>query len=132
MRLESLATEGDPNNITFSPIISYFDRKYVLNTSNMLYFLINNINRYNKEDIAAFSQKYLSDGLIEIALNVANDTGINTFALSGGVFVNNYITSHITKVIEKEGFSVFRNTLVPPGDGGTSLGQVVSALHHVI
>jgi hydrogenase maturation protein HypF len=132
MRLESLASKGDANKIDFSVEISYLDGKYILNTSNMLYYLINNIKNHNKEDIAAFSQKYLSDGLTEIALNAANDSGIETFALSGGVFVNDYITSYITNKIEKEGYSVIRNQLVPPGDGGIALGQAASALHYVI
>jgi hydrogenase maturation protein HypF len=132
MRLESLASEGNANKIDFSAEISFLDGKYILNTSNMLYYLINIIKNQKKEDIAAFSQKYLSDGLIEIAIKAANDYGVETFALSGGVFVNDYITSYITNRIEKEGYSVLRNQLVPPGDGGSALGQAVSALHNVI
>jgi hydrogenase maturation protein HypF len=132
MRLESLAARGNPNKIIYSPIIENLEGKYVLNTSNMLYYLFNNKNNYKKQDIAAFSQKYLSDGIVKIVLNIAQDTGISIIALSGGVFVNDYITSYITKEIEKEDFTVIRNTLVPPGDGGVALGQVASALHHVI
>ena len=104
----------------------------MLNTSYLLKYLILHQNKFKYEDIAAFSQKYLSDGLIEIALNVANDTGIDKFALSGGVFVNEFITSYISKTLQKEDYIVLRNENVPPGDGGSALGQAVSALHHVI
>ena len=63
---------------------------------------------------------------------LGDSTGIKKVALSGGVFVNIYITSTIIDSLENNGFEVYRNTLVPPGDGGTALGQVVNALHHVI
>ncbi len=91
-----------------------------------------NQNRHKKQDIAAFSQKYLSDGIIEIALSIANETGINKFALSGGVFVNQFITSYISNKIIDQGCLLLRNVKVPPGDGGSALGQAVTALHHVI
>ena len=43
-----------------------------------------------------------------------------------------YINSIIIDRLENDGFEVYKNTLVPPGDGGTALSQVVNALHHVI
>ncbi len=132
MRLEAFATQGNHNKIKFNPTIDSKNGYYMLNTSNMLKYLINNQNNYKKEDIAAFSQKYLSRGMVEMAKRATEDTGINTIALSGGVFVNKYITSYIIKNLEKEGYTVLRNRYVPSGDGGSALGQAVTALHHVI
>jgi len=98
----------------------------------MLKYLIKNKNTYKKEDIAAFGQKYMVKGVIEMALRVAEDTGIDTFALSGGVFVNEFITHFVSNKILKEGYKVIRNLKVPPGDGGSALGQAIIALNHVI
>jgi hydrogenase maturation protein HypF len=132
MLLEALANRGIYQNIALEPLITKNNDKYVLNTSNMLNYLINNQKGFKKGDIASFSQKYLTEGISEIALKVSEETGINKFALSGGVFVNKFITSYISKKLMNSGGKVFRNLKVPPGDGGTSLGQGVIALHHVI
>ena len=132
MLLEALARKGTPDTVNFPPEIVNKGGKYILNTSNVLKYLIDTDNRYKKEDVAAFGQKYLSFGLTEIVKCLGDSTGIRKVALSGGVFVNDYITSTIIECLETNGFEVHRNTLVPPGDGGTALGQVVRALHHVI
>ncbi len=132
MLLEALASRGTPDSVNFSPEIVNKGGKYILNTSNVLKYLIDKDNRYKKEDVAAFGQKYLSNGFTEIVNCLGDSTGIRKVALSGGVFVNDYITATIIDSLETDGFEVYRNTLVPPGDGGTALGQVVKALHHVI
>ena len=132
MRLEAFASELSDINIKFNTVISKKNKKYYLNTSNMLKYLINNKNTLKKEDIAAFGQKYLAEGISLMALKISEDTGINKFALSGGVFVNEFITKFIIMQIEDQKNTVLRNVSVPPGDGGTALGQSITALHHVI
>ncbi len=132
MLLEAFANKGSYQNIEYQPKIIQNNGKYVLNTSNMLKYLTNYQNMFKKQDIASFGQKYLAEGISEIGLKIAEETGIAKFALSGGVFVNDFITSYITKRLSKEGYTVLRNHKVPPGDGGSALGQAVIALHHVI
>jgi len=132
MLLEAIASRGTPNSIIYSPEINEINGKLILKTSNILYKLLKNKNKYKKEDIAAYGQKYLAYGLTDMVKYLRDSTGLNKVALSGGVFVNDYITSTIMNRLETEGFEVYRNTKVPPGDGGTALGQVVNALHHVI
>jgi len=132
MRLEALANKGDFTKINFNPIIEKTSNKYTLNTSNMLKHILFNKNRHKIQDIAAFSQKYLAEGISNIAFNVAEETGISKIVLSGGVFVNKFITSYISEKANKRGLEVFRNEKVPPGDGGIALGQILTALYHVI
>jgi len=132
MLLEAMATRGNPDSIKYTPEILENKGKYILNTSKTLYKLINMKKSHKIEDIAAFGHKYLSYGLTDIVKYLKASTGISKVALSGGVFVNEYITSTIIDLLENDGFEVYRNTLVPPGDGGTALGQVVTALHNVI
>ena len=90
------------------------------------------LNNHKKQDVAAFGQKYLSDGVSEITVKVSEDTGISVVGLSGGVFVNEYITKTVANNLREAGLTVLFNTRVPPGDGGTALGQVCSALESVI
>ncbi len=47
----------------------------------------------------------------------------NTVALSGGVFQNSLLTGYTVRLLEEKGFNVYLNRVVPPNDGGVSLGQ---------
>jgi hydrogenase maturation protein HypF len=132
MKLEAIASEGNPNNIDQDVEIRRIDGKYVLNTSNTLYYMLKVLNIHKNQDIAAFGLKYLSDGMSDIIIKCSEDTGISLVGLSGGVFVNDYITKTIANNLTEAGLTVLFNTKVPPGDGGTALGQVCAALDSVM
>ncbi len=51
-------------------------------------------------------------------------TDVERIALSGGVFQNLLLREILIPLLKDEGFQVFLNERVPPGDGGLSLGQV--------
>jgi hydrogenase maturation protein HypF len=54
-------------------------------------------------------------------------TAIATVVLSGGVFLNLLLTREVTARLAGDGFRVYRHQLVPPNDGGLSLGQLAVA-----
>jgi len=55
------------------------------------------------------------------------ESGLTRVVLSGGSFQNVILTTELTRALEHEGFSVYSHRLVPPNDGGLSLGQAVAA-----
>lgn len=54
-------------------------------------------------------------------------TGLNRVVLSGGVFHNQILLLELLKRLKLKGFEVYYHSIVPPGDGGISLGQAVIA-----
>ena len=58
---------------------------------------------------------------------VRNLTGLQTVALSGGVFQNRLLLEQLMARLDEMAFRVYINQRVPPNDGGLSLGQAAVA-----
>jgi hydrogenase maturation protein HypF len=63
----------------------------------------------------------------EMCQSIAKESNIKRVALSGGVFQNRLLLRLTTAALQREGYDVFTHRLVPPNDGGISLGQAVVA-----
>jgi hydrogenase maturation protein HypF len=70
---------------------------------------------------------WVSGSLVETALKVRERHGISVVALSGGCFQNEILLKRTRSALEREGFDVVINRLVPANDGGISFGQAVVA-----
>ncbi len=53
--------------------------------------------------------------------------GLDKVCLSGGTFQNFTLLAQAVRLLRQRGFQVFLHSLVPPNDGGLSLGQAVIA-----
>jgi hydrogenase maturation protein HypF len=69
------------------------------------------------------------DVLARVADLVRGRTGLERICLSGGSFQNCFLSQHLQKRLEQQGFQVFAHAEVPCGDGGISLGQAMVAAH---
>ena len=67
------------------------------------------------------------NALVEWILDVAQQSGVDQVALSGGTFQNRYLTERAAARLEGAGFRVFTHQRVPANDGGIALGQAVLA-----
>ncbi len=66
--------------------------------------------------------------LLAVAAGEARErTHLKSVALSGGVFQNRLLLETLIARLEEKGFQVYINRLVPPNDGGLSLGQLAVA-----
>ncbi len=130
MRLEGLASRGNPNNIALSVDYSNNNGSYVINTSKLTKDILDLIKNKNnlKNDIAAKCQIELANSFANIAIINAEKYGIENIGLSGGVAYNYLFSQTIKKNILESGFSFIEHNLIPPGDGGISIGQLVGGL----
>jgi hydrogenase maturation protein HypF len=71
--------------------------------------------------------KTIAEITAEMCRSISKDAGIKQVALSGGVFQNRLLLRLTLAALQKEGFDVLTHRLVPPNDGGISLGQAVMA-----
>lgn len=70
-------------------------------------------------------------GLANSTVRVAQAAGFPRVVLTGGCFQNRLLLSLARQQLEAAGFTVYSHVLVPPNDGGLSLGQAVVAAHRL-
>lgn len=58
---------------------------------------------------------------------IAQETGLQTVALSGGCFQNRLLLSLVVPRLQEAGLRVLQHRQIPCNDGGISLGQAVIA-----
>jgi hydrogenase maturation protein HypF len=56
-------------------------------------------------------------------------TGLSRVTLSGGVFLNAFVTEGCARDLSAAGFEVLRHRKVPASDAGIALGQVAVLAH---
>lgn len=80
-------------------------------------------------DIALGFHHAISDVVLRLAERTRSQLGFTTVVLSGGVFQNALLTSLCVEALSVSGFDPFTHSVVPPNDGGLSLGQAFIAAH---
>jgi hydrogenase maturation protein HypF len=86
------------------------------------------------KDRAVISAKFhntVAAGLIEMARAARLANGLNTVALSGGVFCNRFLTNRLIQLLKKNSFLVLCNRDFPANDGGISIGQAAIAVRTI-
>ena len=82
------------------------------------------------EDVGEISGKFHSTlvrGFSRMCVEIREETGIDTVALSGGAFQNKLLFEGLLRQLQGAGFEVLTHRLAPCNDGGLALGQAVSA-----
>jgi hydrogenase maturation protein HypF len=83
--------------------------------------------------VAARFHHGLARAAADGAAEVAAGAGVDTVALSGGVFANVLLSTLAARRLREHGLRVLRHRRVPANDGGLALGQVaVSAARRAV
>jgi hydrogenase maturation protein HypF len=75
--------------------------------------------------------KGISEAIVKGCLLARQKTGLKKVCLSGGCFLNFVLLELVFDALSSEGFEVYTNISLPPGDGCVSFGQAVVALSRV-
>ena len=75
------------------------------------------------------------DALAELVVcgceRARKDTGLDTVALTGGVYQNTLLLERTVLRLRERGFQPLLHSLLPPNDGGVGLGQAVYAMQYL-
>jgi hydrogenase maturation protein HypF len=78
-------------------------------------------------DVALIARRFhstLTEIIVQMCDRIRDGKGIEDVVLSGGVFLNALLSSEVISELRQTKFRVYRHRLVPPNDGGLSLGQL--------
>ena len=84
----------------------------------------------NAVDIGVISSRFhntMAQIILEMCDDIKKRKGLDSVALSGGVFQNTFLRNKAVEALRSAGFRVFTHHKVPPNDGGISLGQAIIA-----
>ncbi len=128
IKLEAAAGKGNAEEVKLEPVIEKVGGVRVVDTSRLLGDILSALRaRVPRRHIAAAAQRAIARGLASIAIDTASSRGMDIVGGSGGVFYNWAIATAVRKEIEKAGLRFVQHELLPPGDGGISVGQAVVA-----
>ncbi len=70
--------------------------------------------------------------IVETCCQIAASSGLDRIVLSGGVLMNAVLSDQVSKQLSRRGLVVFQHHVVPPNDGGLSLGQLAIAARRLL
>jgi len=122
MELEAIA---DPRSArSYAADISDDGSALVIDPGSIIRAVTDDLRaRVSPGEISAAFHNGLAHTIADTVERMRRRTGINRVVLSGGVFQNVLLVTRAASALERAGFEVFTQRLVPCNDGGLSLGQ---------
>lgn len=77
--------------------------------------------------ISARFHNAIAQIIVDVSSRLRDEFGVEKVILSGGVFLNKYLTAKVKPLLAKKDFKLCQNQKVSVGDSGISIGQVLIA-----
>ena len=123
---------SEPNASSALAIASLTDEFCYLETTRLIQQIAEaKVRGADVGQLAWMFHEELANMVQECCEGLRERTGIQTVALSGGVFQNNLLLKLCQGKLEQSGFRVLCHSLVPANDGGIALGQAVVAARQI-
>ncbi|MCM2577679.1 carbamoyltransferase HypF [Streptomyces meridianus] len=102
------------------------DGPLIADPAPVLAAVVADLRRGTGQDVIAARFHHAVTQLVRHVCAAARERhGLDTVALSGGVFANVLLSGACARDLREDGFTVLRHRFVPPGDGGLALGQLI-------
>jgi hydrogenase maturation protein HypF len=129
MRLEAAAAKGTRGWYGFTIENSPSQSSLVISFKKMIKSVVKDVEQGGSASrISAKFHRTLAYATARVAEKAKQQFGIDTVALTGGVFCNKRLVQETCRILEKKGFSVLRPIQYSPNDESISLGQIAYAL----
>lgn len=129
--LEQKAIQGlkeKENTVKLSFAYLQEDSTIKIDPSPLLEALCNLKDKVKSSTLSLSFHYAVSDMILTICKLLKDSSATNLVALSGGVFQNRVLLERTTELLKENNFRVYWNKIVPPNDGGISLGQTYIGL----
>ena len=118
--------------LPFSDPIRKENGEMILATDRLFSELLKRrLNGENVDHLAWAFHDALAELIVCACVEARQSTGIQTVALTGGVYQNTLLLERTLLRLRKEGFHILQHHLLPPNDGGVGLGQAVYAMQYL-
>ena len=98
----------------------------VIDPAPMITMMVRTLNDgADRAGLALAFHHAVAQAVSDVVRQVAGNT--STVGLTGGVFQNVLLLQSCRRLLENDGFTVLTHRVVPPNDGGVSLGQAAIA-----
>ena len=125
MLLEAMAARhGDMDDCLLIPLeLSQEGGVYHVDWSPLIPMLVDE-SRPQPERAARFHIS-MAHSLLQQALRLRENAGVNSIGLAGGVFQNRVLTEKCLELLKANGFETTLPLLIPVNDAGISFGQII-------
>ncbi len=127
-KIDKVSNEGNPLAIEF-PRAKVADSVYDFSFSGLKSAVLNYLNTCEMKgepivqaDVAASFQKAVVDVLVDHSMTAVRESGMNKFAIAGGVASNSHLRAALTEACEREGVSFYRPSPILCTDNAAMIG----------
>ncbi|MDH4130099.1 MAG: carbamoyltransferase HypF, partial [Spirochaetota bacterium] len=124
--IELMQVSSNLNVKPFNFELIYNNNLYKMLTSPLIRDVVNSVlSKKSFSEIGNRFHRTLIELFKKVVLKASKDSIINDIVISGGVFQNEVLFTHLISELEQLNFNVYTHTQVPCNDGGISLGQAM-------
>ncbi|MCR5278600.1 MAG: tRNA (adenosine(37)-N6)-threonylcarbamoyltransferase complex transferase subunit TsaD [Lachnospiraceae bacterium] len=127
-KIDKVSNEGNPLAIEF-PRAKVADSVYDFSFSGLKSAVLNYLNTCEMKgetviqaDVAASFQKAVVDVLVDHSMTAVRESGMNRFAIAGGVASNSHLRAALEEACRKEGISFYRPSPILCTDNAAMIG----------
>ena len=100
------------------------EERFILNTRMLVQQIVEEkMQGADSGRLAYLFHQVLAEQITAACIEALSSSGRKKVALSGGVFQNRLLLRLTEEQLEQEGFEVLRHHMIPPNDGGITIGQ---------